>query len=88
MSIINFEVDLATLTINLLHLAKEGILKTLLKMFYDGLKPIAELKEKLKELGGEIEEAAEKAGNELVDLIDEIIRWIRSMDPVRAIATS
>ena len=42
------------------------------------------MKDILNELAEEISSATEEAGRYYEDLYDDIIRWIRSRDPVRA----
>ena len=57
-------------------------------VFGEDIKDIdRELKDRLKELNDELSDAAEEAGEYAEDVYDEIIEWIRSIDPVSCLCT-
>lgn len=73
-----------------MYIAKEAIVKTILKKIYDDyVKEKADIvKEKLKELKDAIKDAVKEGVSALEDIIEDFLEWIRSRDPVRMMAKS
>lgn len=68
--------------------AIEGLYSSIHKSLYDMLfgesikETGRELKDKLRDLNDKLEDVAKEAGEDIEDIYDDFIEWIRSMDPV------